>query len=208
MQAYNDLVSIVGPLKDRQFKGVLVDTYVAGEMKEFSSEELRVNKIIDHNSYYGVVFGEGRLSKKTFRDCFEDYVLSNQAEIFAEVKAKTKPMEEPKESAAVERSSGLFDANSSLFRNSIYTCIGLLLFLSACGIIWDYGYMRHWRKKAEMDELELLGGPGYEMAKRNLDMMDSLMQEVQEFYDNWTKRLDDITARHEEEHRLQAKKKN
>ena len=49
-------------------------------------------------------------------------------------------------------------------------------------------------------------GPGYEMAKRNLDMMDSLMQEVQEFYDNWMKRLDDITAKHEEEQRLQAKK--
>ena len=49
-------------------------------------------------------------------------------------------------------------------------------------------------------------GPGYEMAKRNLDMMDSLMQEVQEFYDNWTKRLDDITAKHEEEQRLQVKK--
>ena len=46
------------------------------------------------------------------------------------------------------------------------------------------------------------------MAKRNLDMMDSLMQEVQEFYDNWTKRLDDITVKHEEEQRLQAKKKN
>ena len=70
-----------------------MDTYVAGEMKEFSSEELRVNKIIDHNSYYGVVFGEGRLSEKTFQNCFEDYVLSNQAEIFEEVKAKTKPME-------------------------------------------------------------------------------------------------------------------
>ena len=51
-------------------------------------------------------------------------------------------------------------------------------------------------------------GPGYEMAKRNLDMRDSLMQEVQEFYDNWTKRLDDITAKQEEEQRLQAKKKN
>ena len=37
------------------------------------------------------------------------------------------------------------------------------------------------------DELELLGGPGYEMAERNLDMLDSLIQEVQEFYDNWTK---------------------
>ena len=47
---YNDLVSIVGPLKERKFKGVLVDTYGAEEMKEFSSEELRVNKIIDHNT--------------------------------------------------------------------------------------------------------------------------------------------------------------
>ena len=60
-------MSIVGPLKERQFKGVLVDTPVVGEMKEFSSEELRVNKIIDHNSYYGVVFGEGRLRERPFR---------------------------------------------------------------------------------------------------------------------------------------------
>ena len=44
------MVSIVGPLKERQLKGVLVDSYVAEEMKEFSSEELRVNKIIDHNT--------------------------------------------------------------------------------------------------------------------------------------------------------------
>ena len=45
------------------------------------------------------------------------------------------------------------------------------------------------------------------MAKRNLNMLDSLIQEVQEFYDNWTKRLDHITAKHDEEQRLQAKKK-
>ena len=76
--AYNDLVSIVGPLKERKFKGVLVEAYVAGEMKEFSSEELRVNKIIDHNSYYEVVLGEGRLSEKTFQNCFEDWNLRNR----------------------------------------------------------------------------------------------------------------------------------
>ena len=46
------------------------------------------------------------------------------------------------------------------------------------------------------------------MAERNLDMLDSLIQEVQEFYDNWTTRLDHITAKHDEEQRLQAKKKN
>jgi len=207
MTPFHDLESIVAPLKERKFKGVLVDTYVAGEMSEFSSQELRVNKIIDHNSYYGVVFGEGRLAGRTFQNCFEDYVLSKQADIFEKVKEKTKPLEEPKESAAEERSSGLFDSESPLFRNAIYTCLGLLLFFTACGIIWDYGYMRHWKKKAEMDELELLGGPGYEMAKRNLDMMDALMQEVQEFYENWTKRLDDLTIKHDEQQRIQAKQK-
>ena len=53
----------------------------------------------------------------------------------------------------------------------------------------------------------MLGGPGYEMARRNLDMMDSLMHEVQEFYENWTKRLDEMTLKHEEQQRQQAKQK-
>ncbi|CAH3145698.1 unnamed protein product, partial [Porites lobata] len=57
-----------------------------------------------------------------------------RTEIFEIIKANSKPMEEPSESAAVERSSSLFYANSPMFHNSIYTCIGLLLFLSACGI--------------------------------------------------------------------------
>ncbi|KAK2552520.1 Cubilin [Acropora cervicornis] len=207
MEPYHDLESIVKPLKDRNLKGALIDTYVAGEMSELNSPELRVNKIIDHNTYYGVVFGQGRLAKRKFQECFEDYVLSNQADIFKTVKEKTTPMEKPKESAAVERSSGLFDASSNLYQNSVYTCVGLLLFFAACGLIWDYGYMRHWKKKVEMEELELLGGPGYEMAKRNLDMMDSLMHEVQEFYENWTKRLDEMTLKHEEQQRQQAKQK-
>ena len=50
----------------------------------------------------------------------------------------------------MERSSGLFDATSPLFQKAVYTCLGLLLFFAACGIIWDYGYMRHWKKKTEM----------------------------------------------------------
>lgn len=91
---FNDLKSIVKPLKNREdsLKGVLVDTYVAGEMPEFSSDELRVNKIIDHNSYYGVAFGEGKLAGPDIQECFLEYVLSHQADIFEIVKEKTKPM--------------------------------------------------------------------------------------------------------------------
>ena len=64
-------MSIVGPLKERQFKGVLVDTYIAEEMKEFSSEELRVNKIIDHNTLE-LYLERDDCEKKTFQNCLED----------------------------------------------------------------------------------------------------------------------------------------
>ena len=82
------------PLKNREdgLKGVLVDSYVAGSMTDFFSEEPRVNKIIDHNSFYGTVFGGGKLSEWQFQACLEEYVLSNQAAIFATVKKKTRPM--------------------------------------------------------------------------------------------------------------------
>lgn len=33
------------------------------------------------------------------------------------------------------------------------------------------------------------------------------MHEVQEFYENWTKRLDEMTLKHEEQQRQQAKQK-
>ena len=56
------------------------------------------------------------------------------------------------ESAAVEKSSGLFDSTSPLFRNAVYWTLGMLLLFTACGILWDYGYMRHWRKKTELGE--------------------------------------------------------
>ena len=70
-------MSIVGPLKERLFKGVLVFTYVPAEMKEFSrssSEELRVNKVNDRNSYCGVVLERDDCQKKnlSLENCFED----------------------------------------------------------------------------------------------------------------------------------------
>ncbi len=33
-----------------------------------------------------------------------------------------------------------------MFKKALLSCIGMLLFLSACGLIWDYGYQRHSRK--------------------------------------------------------------
>lgn len=51
----------------------------------------------------------------------------------------------------------------------------------------------------------MIGGPKYEIAKRNMDTMDSLMEEVQQFFDNWNRRLDDMVVRHEQEQSMVSK---
>ncbi|KAK3736640.1 hypothetical protein QZH41_017028 [Actinostola sp. cb2023] len=208
MSVAGDLKTLAAKLLARSNKGALVDTYVAGEEKAFNNTQLRVSKIIDYDSHYGIVFGDepGQpLAKGTFQTCLQDYVAEKKADFYKIIEKNTKPLEKPKESQAVERSSGLFDADSELFKSSVFVCLGLFLFLAACGIIWDYGYMRRWRAQSGLDELEMIGGPSYEIAKRNMDMMDSMMAEVQEFYDNWNRRLDEMTQRHEDEHKLVSK---
>ena len=50
--------------------------------------------------------------------------------------------QEPGESAAVEKTNNLFDAESPMFRKAIYTCIGLVAALTICGLIWEFAYWR------------------------------------------------------------------
>ena len=50
--------------------------------------------------------------------------------------------QDPEESAAVEKTNNLFDAESPMFRKAIYTCIGLVALLTICGLIWEFAYWR------------------------------------------------------------------
>ena len=50
--------------------------------------------------------------------------------------------QEPGESAAVEKTNNLFDAESPMFQKAIYTCLGLVAVLTICGLIWEFAYWR------------------------------------------------------------------
>lgn len=91
-----NLEEVATRLKKREFKGALVDTYVAGEVKDFDDPSLRVSKIIDYDSHYGIVFGDepgGKLVKSKFQTCMADYVTETKAEIFKRIESLTKPLE-------------------------------------------------------------------------------------------------------------------
>ena len=42
----------------------------------------------------------------------------------------------------MEKTANLFDADSPMFRNAIYTCVGLVGVLTVLGLIWEFAYWR------------------------------------------------------------------
>ena len=67
-------------LKDRHVEGALIDSYTVGSRKElFSDGILRVTKMIDYSSAYGVVMaGYARKLQK----CFREFLKEEKASVF------------------------------------------------------------------------------------------------------------------------------
>ncbi|XP_028409023.1 uncharacterized protein LOC114531609 [Dendronephthya gigantea] len=202
VKEFSELGPMFAALEDRSLDGILLDSFVAGANKGLISSNVRVNKIISYDSSYGIVFREN-MATPELQKCFNNYYSDKKGEISHIVEEKTSPVKEPKESASEEIASGLFDASTPMFKNALFSCIGMLLFFSACGLIWDYGYQRHFKKNSsEFDDLALLAGPGYETVKSNMDLLQTLSQEVQDFNDVWTEKLDEIMKKHDAEYRV------
>lgn len=108
-------------------------------------------------------------------------------------------MEEPGESAAVEKTNNLFDAESPMFRKAIYTCIGLVGALTICGLIWEFLYWRPRQPKEAKTEVERIVTPetSYEnlVAMQCAEIEEAMMNEVQRFYVAWNKKLEELKRR-------------
>ena len=69
-----------------------------------------------------------------------------------------------------------------------------------CKLILLLLFDRNIRSFSPTDELAILAGPGYETVKANMELLDTLMQEVQDFNDVWTEKLDEIMKKHDVEY--------
>lgn len=47
----------------------------------------------------------------------------------------------------------------------------------------------------------MIAGPAYAAVKANMNLLDSLLQDVQDFNDVWTEKFETIMARHEAEYK-------
>lgn len=135
-QEYHTFEDIYTALQKRRVIGALIDTYSAGSSRErFEQEHLRVNKILDYSSTYGVVMGK---EAKKLRKCFKAYTQHGFAnEIARLIQENTKQLKEPPDSLPVEKSTGIFDSQSTLFQRTFLTTTTVLAAFTLVGIIYE-----------------------------------------------------------------------
>merc|ERR1719378_158375 len=99
-----------------------------------------------------------------------------------------KALPEPEKSAAEEKSSNLFDPNSDIFKQAVFVCLGLIVFLTLCGIAWEYCYWRPKQKrenpvKKVQEERALTPHTSFEelVAAQCQELEDAMITEVMAF---------------------------
>ncbi|EDO49510.1 predicted protein [Nematostella vectensis] len=185
-------------------QGALLDSYVAGywarvaDNKILGNSNLRVGTVVDHQFAYGFVIA-GPLRENSFEQCMRKHLNSMETDITSIIQTKAKTMDDPSGGAAVEKTSNLFDAESPVFQQAIYTCLGLVAALTICGLIWEFAYWRPRQPKEAKTEVERIVTPetSYEnlVAQQCTEIEEAMMNEVQRFYIAWNKKLEELKRR-------------
>lgn len=189
---------------DQTVSGALLDSYVAGYWARIApnsvlkDSNLRVGTVLDHQFAYGFVIA-GALQNDVTERCMRKKLNSMETDITAIIQEKAKTMEDTDESAAVEKTNNLFDAESPMFQRAIYSCLGLVALLTICGLIWEFAYWRPRQPKEAKTEIERIVTPetSYEslVAMQCAEIEEAMMNEVQRFYIAWNKKLEELKRR-------------
>ncbi|XP_057304472.1 uncharacterized protein LOC130641614 [Hydractinia symbiolongicarpus] len=203
-------------INDAEITGGLIDSYVAGYEKEQLSEDkgLRVGTVFDHQFAYGFVISNKLAENADIERCLRRQLSTLESWITDQIQSQMTALPEPEKSAAEEKSSNLFDPKSEVFQNAVFTCLGLIGFLTVCGILWEYVY---WRPKQKREQPEK-ADPGrvvtphtsFEelVAAQCQELEDAMITEVMAFYKAFNRKLEDIRKRHLRDDKLGIDKKD
>ena len=76
---YANLQEVYEALQNREVKGMLIDAFTVGSKKElFNRRDLRISKLLDYSSAYGVALGD---EAKKLQKCFQKYISEQRSDI-------------------------------------------------------------------------------------------------------------------------------
>ncbi|KAJ7389036.1 hypothetical protein OS493_034171 [Desmophyllum pertusum] len=153
---YTTYDEISDALLNGEVTGALIDTYVLGSRKDlFEIPSLRLIKIYDYSTAYGVALGG---DARKLRRCFRKYVQGHKKKIFQAIEEHVEFVKESPVPLAVERSTGLFDSESAMYKTIISLSSVLLLVFLTAGVMWELARRLKIRRTVatERDRLKLL----------------------------------------------------
>lgn len=185
----------------------LIDSYVAGHEKDKLREEdgVRVAKIFDHQFAYGFVITNELSEDKEIEKCIRRELSNKESWIVEQIQRNMNALPEPEKSAAEEKSSNMFDPSSDVFQQAVYVCLGIIVFLTLCGVAWEYLYWRPKLAKEAKPEAEddraITAHTSYEelVAAQCQELEDAMITEVMGFYKAFNRKMEEIKKTHLQE---------
>ncbi|KAJ7363441.1 hypothetical protein OS493_009595 [Desmophyllum pertusum] len=207
VKVFNHVETMIMSLAKGDIDGALVDNYVITHHLDIMQKEpIRIEEHISHAVTYGVVLGHG---SSEFEFCARRYIRHHPQDVFEAFARHLTPLKNPtddvsSQSKAAERL--IFQPKS--LSVLVYGGLGIVLILSAIGIVWDFACRRQkitvhnsWKKATK--KLHVLSKQSQErIGKRlaliekptrpwNADELDELITKYQAFHRKW---LDKLTA--------------
>ncbi|XP_065655811.1 uncharacterized protein LOC100208449 [Hydra vulgaris] len=181
--------------------GGLIDSYVAGNYnKKLNKTHVYVSEVFDYQYAYGFVI-TNKLNGPPMEQCLRKTLSLMDSLITNTIQQMMTAIPKPDQSAAEQKSSSLFDPNSAIFQQAVFICLGIIFFLTVCGVAWEYCY---WRPKQKINEAtdkeeEQFDTPHstFEelVASQCQELEDAMVTEVMTFYKAFNKKLDEIRQR-------------
>ncbi|XP_048579243.1 uncharacterized protein LOC5521276 isoform X2 [Nematostella vectensis] len=185
---YKTLEEIQEALLSGEVKGALIDAYVVGANKHmFNHSKLRVNKVIEISSVYGVVLGGPTIK---IQECLRHYFLEQKADISAHIRQNADSLESPDKSIAGMVTDDMFDSSSNVFIESLWTIMYMFVGLFVLGMLYELAYqLRKRRRSTGIKELE-------DLILRKQNMQSCLRDLVEGFKNNMEEIWKNLTAKH------------
>ncbi|XP_048579836.1 uncharacterized protein LOC116619170 isoform X2 [Nematostella vectensis] len=192
---YANLEDVYDALVSREVKGVLIDAYTVGSRKKlFDRRDLRINKLMDYKSAYGVVLG-GEARK--LQQCFQTYLGEQRSEVSGIIESNIQTIEVSTESLSVDRSKGLFDPNFPTYTKTMIVFSVILILILVIGAKFECAKKIGWISFNKKESTKVSKATKLKKFKEEFRQEMSLVVRI--FLHNCEKKMAEMRIKHRKE---------
>ncbi|XP_074628437.1 uncharacterized protein LOC141886246 isoform X3 [Acropora palmata] len=194
---YANLQEVYEALQRHEVKGMLIDAFTVGSKKElFNRRDIRISKLLDYSSAYGVALGG---EAKKLQKCFQKFVSEQRSEISRILQNNVDTIEVSNKSLTVERSKSLFDPSFPTYVNTVIICAVLLGIMLLVGAKFELVKKMGWIKLRRKGKQDQMLPRRLELMRNKAELKSEMSRIVAMFRINCMRRINALKQKHRRE---------